>query len=148
MISSTHTVRTYCSSHLKLNKVPVLVSGWPHVTFTVPEGAPNGYLFYDALGLWRPLQKKSSQVFWSLDPLGREQLSWKEAREQGFPKLFIISNNVRTSQWDTSVYQEIHAMHIAKGFNPDSQDVARHLGYPLFELVSDIKARKRTGALR
>ncbi|KAJ7064472.1 hypothetical protein C8F01DRAFT_768737 [Mycena amicta] len=117
-----------------------LAWGWPNVVFTVPEGAPNGYLFY-----MPPLQKKPSQVFWSLDPLGREQLSWKEARERGFPKL-VASNSVRTyqRQWDACVYEEIRAMHIAKGFDPDSQDVARHLGHPLFELVSDIKARKRT----
>ncbi|KAJ7057444.1 hypothetical protein C8F01DRAFT_1372121 [Mycena amicta] len=118
-----------------------LAYGWPKVKFTVPEGAPNGYLFYSPIGLQLP--KKPSQIFWSFDPLGREQLSWKEARARGFPKL-ILSNFVEAFQWDASVYEEIRAMHIAKGFDPDTQDVARHLGYPLFELVSDIKARERT----
>ncbi|KAJ7064456.1 hypothetical protein C8F01DRAFT_1126932 [Mycena amicta] len=119
----------------------VLAYGWANVEFTVPEGAPNGYLF--CRKSWQPLRKKPSQVFWSLDPLGRERLSWKEARERGFPKL-IFSKYVRTWNWDAPVYEEIRAMHIAKGFDPDSQDIARHLGYPLFELVSDIKAHKRT----
>ncbi|KAJ7057433.1 hypothetical protein C8F01DRAFT_1086465 [Mycena amicta] len=38
-------------------------------------------------------------------------------------------------------------LHIAKGFDPDGQDIARHLEYPVFELVSDIEARKRTAGL-
>ncbi|KAJ7057449.1 hypothetical protein C8F01DRAFT_332622 [Mycena amicta] len=115
-----------------------LAYGPPQVEFTVPEGAPNGYLFYVP-----PLQKKPFQFFWSLDPLGREQLSWKEARTRGFPRLIFSKNGYR-QQWDTSMYEEVRAIHIAKGFDPDSQDIARHLGYPLFELVSDIKARNRT----
>ncbi|KAJ7064464.1 hypothetical protein C8F01DRAFT_944788, partial [Mycena amicta] len=72
--------------------------------------------------------------FWSLDPLGRERLSWKEARTRGFPRLIFLKDG-DSWRWDTSVYEEIRAMHIAKGFDPDSQDIARHLGYPLFELV-------------
>ncbi|KAJ7064468.1 hypothetical protein C8F01DRAFT_768704 [Mycena amicta] len=115
---------------------------WAEVQFTVPEGVPTGYLFCIP-----PLQKKPSHFFWSLDPLGHERLSWKEARTRGFPRL-IFSRKVRSWRWDASMYEEIRAQHIAKGFDPDSQDVARHLGYPLFELVSDIKARKRTGAPR
>ncbi|KAJ7057452.1 hypothetical protein C8F01DRAFT_332696 [Mycena amicta] len=117
-----------------------LAYGWTGVKFTVPEGAPNGYLFYRP-----PLHRKCSQVFWSLDPLGRERLSWKEARTRGFPKL-KFSEYANTWNWDASMHEEVRAMHIAKGFDPDSQDVARHLGYPLFELVSDIKARKRTAS--
>ncbi|KAJ7064450.1 hypothetical protein C8F01DRAFT_768315 [Mycena amicta] len=123
-----------------------LAHGWPEVEFTVPDNAPHGYLFFSPTGSRRLLPKKPFQNFWSLDPQGREQLSWKEARKRGFPKLMIF-NDFSTFQWDASVYEEIRAMHIAKGFNPDSQDVARHLGYPLFELVSDIKARERTGVL-
>ncbi|KAJ7064452.1 hypothetical protein C8F01DRAFT_1229068, partial [Mycena amicta] len=122
-----------------------LAYGRARLAFTVPDNVPHGYLFCRPTGPRRWLPKKPFQVFWSLDPQGREQLSWKEARKQGFPRL-IISNDFSTyqRQWDASVYEEIRAMHIAKGFNPDSQDLARHLGYLLFELVSDIKARNRT----
>ncbi|KAJ7064475.1 hypothetical protein C8F01DRAFT_768798, partial [Mycena amicta] len=113
---------------------------WAKVQFTVPEGVPTGYLFYVP-----PLQKKPFQFFWSLDPLGHDRLSLKEARAGGFPKL-IFSKYAHTWNWDATVYEEVRAMHIAKGFDPGSQDIARHLGYPLFELVSDIKARKRTAS--
>ncbi|KAJ7057454.1 hypothetical protein C8F01DRAFT_332751 [Mycena amicta] len=118
-----------------------LAYGPPDMMFTVPEGAPNGYLFCSKS--WQPLRKKPSQVFWSLDPLGRERLSWKEACTLGFPKLIFSMMGI-PRQWDASLYEEVRAMHIARGFDPDSQDIARHLGYPLFELVSNIKAHKRT----
>ncbi|KAF7353337.1 hypothetical protein MSAN_01521900 [Mycena sanguinolenta] len=42
--------------------------------------------------------------------------------------------------WDNSVYEGLRRFHQGKGFDPDSQDLARHLGYPLFELSSDKSA--------
>ncbi|KAJ7755486.1 hypothetical protein B0H16DRAFT_715739 [Mycena metata] len=36
--------------------------------------------------------------------------------------------------WDASVYAGLRKFHRAKGFDPDSQDVARHLGYPLYQV--------------
>jgi hypothetical protein len=39
--------------------------------------------------------------------------------------------------WDASVYTGLRQFHQAKGFDPDSQDVARHLGQPLYQLLSE-----------
>ncbi|KAJ7340668.1 hypothetical protein DFH08DRAFT_704431, partial [Mycena albidolilacea] len=41
---------------------------------------------------------------------------------------------IRGRSWDASVYTGLRQFHQAKSFDPDSQDVARHLGHPLLEL--------------
>ncbi|KAJ7446090.1 hypothetical protein FB451DRAFT_791228 [Mycena latifolia] len=42
--------------------------------------------------------------------------------------------------WDTRVYAGLRQFHKAKGFEPCSQDLARHLGHPLFQLSSGVEA--------
>ncbi|KAJ7057437.1 hypothetical protein C8F01DRAFT_332231 [Mycena amicta] len=112
----------------------------------VPENVPTGYLFLCPPHRALKIETATKHIaYWSLDPMGRTHLSTEEARAHGFPDL-LISRYTDEFRWDASVYEEFRALHIAKGFDPDSQDIARHLGYPLFELVSDIKARKHTAA--
>ncbi|KAJ7094186.1 hypothetical protein C8R44DRAFT_718600 [Mycena epipterygia] len=36
--------------------------------------------------------------------------------------------------WHQSVYEALSRFYAGKGFDPNSQDIARHLGYPLYEL--------------
>ncbi|KAJ7064446.1 hypothetical protein C8F01DRAFT_768235 [Mycena amicta] len=111
------------------------------VKFSVPQNVPAGYLFLCPPR--RALESKASEkdiAYWSLDPLGHSRLSREEAHIRGFPDP-VISRHGHKYRWDALVYEEIRAVHIAKGFDPDSQEVARHLGYPLFELVSDTQAR-------
>ncbi|KAJ6526102.1 hypothetical protein B0H19DRAFT_1275952 [Mycena capillaripes] len=43
-----------------------------------------------------------------------------------------------TKFWDSSVYAGLRQFHRGKGFEPDSQDVAQNLGYPLYELSDQI----------
>ncbi|KAJ7134154.1 hypothetical protein C8R46DRAFT_650706 [Mycena filopes] len=74
-------------------------------------------------------------AYWSLDPLGIVRLSTDEATHLGFPHIRRYTN-IMYQCWDTSVYAGLRQFHAAKGFDPDSQDVARHLGYPLYELCS------------
>ncbi|KAJ6566325.1 hypothetical protein B0H19DRAFT_939736, partial [Mycena capillaripes] len=69
--------------------------------------------------------------YWSLDPSGVERLSAEEATDFGFPSLELTTRIVGHS-WETSVYAGIREFQRAKGFDPESQDVARHLGYRLF----------------
>lgn len=38
--------------------------------------------------------------------------------------------------WNTSVYAGLRQFHQAKGFDPESQEVARHLGYSYYQLPS------------
>jgi hypothetical protein len=39
--------------------------------------------------------------------------------------------------WDGSLYAGLSQFHRPKGFDPDTPDIAWHLGYPLYELSSD-----------
>jgi hypothetical protein len=58
----------------------------------------------------------------------------EDATRLGFPSI-SLSMNVLGKSWDVSVYAGLRQFHQAKGFDPDSQDVARHLGKPLCQLA-------------
>ena len=66
-------------------------------------------------------------AYWSLDP--------EEAIELGFPSIELNTSLLEDS-WDADVYAALRQFHQAKGFDPDSQDVARQLGHPLYQLHS------------
>ncbi|KAJ7340577.1 hypothetical protein DFH08DRAFT_658284, partial [Mycena albidolilacea] len=72
-------------------------------------------------------------AYWSLDPFGTDPLSWEDAANLGFPSLQLFTR-IRGRSWDAGVYAGLRQFHQAKGFDPESQDVARHLGQPLLEL--------------
>ncbi|KAJ7034847.1 hypothetical protein C8F04DRAFT_1347072 [Mycena alexandri] len=98
------------------------------------ENPPPGYLFL--------CPKEDCQIgpnsftwpkipaYWSLGPEGDEVLSTEEAARIGFPS-FQLTTDVFGKFWDTSVYTGLHQFHRAKGFDPDSEEVALHPGYPL-----------------
>ncbi|KAF7374210.1 hypothetical protein MSAN_00303100 [Mycena sanguinolenta] len=70
---------------------------------------------------------------WSLDPSGAVRLTSEDAKILGFPSL-RLSTKVSGRSWDASVYAGLRQFHKAKGFNPDSQDIAQHLGHKLYQL--------------
>ncbi|KAJ7669921.1 hypothetical protein DFH06DRAFT_1372340, partial [Mycena polygramma] len=72
-------------------------------------------------------------AYWSLEPSGAHPLSREEAMELGFPTL-QLRTKVGGLSWDSSVYTGLAKFHLAKGFDPYSQDLARHLGMPLCRL--------------
>ncbi|KAF7353330.1 hypothetical protein MSAN_01521200 [Mycena sanguinolenta] len=74
-------------------------------------------------------------AYWSLDPSGVDRLSPAAAKTLGFPTIHI-QTVIYGRFWDVDVYEGLRRFHQGKGFDPDSQDLARHLGYPLFELSS------------
>ncbi|KAJ7795759.1 hypothetical protein B0H14DRAFT_2468018, partial [Mycena olivaceomarginata] len=74
-------------------------------------------------------------AYWSLHPSGVERLSWEDAASLGFPRIGILEYAVGLS-WDARVYEGLRQFHQAKGFDPDSQELALHLGEPLYELSS------------
>ncbi|KAJ7602277.1 hypothetical protein B0H17DRAFT_1122512, partial [Mycena rosella] len=45
--------------------------------------------------------------------------------------------DLRGWSWENSVYNGIRQFHQAKGFDPDSLDVARELGYPLMKILKE-----------
>ncbi|KAJ7710245.1 hypothetical protein B0H16DRAFT_644080 [Mycena metata] len=119
-----------------------------HINFTLTVGnargdPPTGYLFLCAKG---DLQTGPSSfswpnypAHWSLDPEGIEALSTEETARLGFPP-FQVGTEVVGKSWDASVYAGLHQFHQGKGFDPDSQDVARYLGHPLYELCGDVSS--------
>ncbi|KAF7371571.1 hypothetical protein MVEN_00012400 [Mycena venus] len=76
-------------------------------------------------------------AYWSLDPSGADRLSPDEAAALGFPA-FQLETEVSLRSWDSSVYAGLRQFHQAKGFDPDTQDLARHLGHPLYQLSSEM----------
>ncbi|KAJ7078360.1 hypothetical protein C8R44DRAFT_565748, partial [Mycena epipterygia] len=98
---------------------------------------PEGYLclcpledLQDCDGKW--LQNPEYPAYWSLDPYGSQRLGSEEASSLGFPSL-EFEMKVWMKYWPESVYTALSCFHAAKGFDPNSQDLARHLGHPLYE---------------
>ncbi|KAJ7111709.1 hypothetical protein C8R44DRAFT_558510, partial [Mycena epipterygia] len=71
-------------------------------------------------------------AYWSLDPSGRERLSHWKASMLGFPALGF-KMKLWGRSWNDSVYAGLRRFHLGKGFDPNSQDIARHMGVPLYE---------------
>ncbi|KAJ7134148.1 hypothetical protein C8R46DRAFT_1139701 [Mycena filopes] len=102
--------------------------------------APPGYLFLcpssDFQTGPRSFRCPDTPAYWSLDPLGFDRLSTDKATRMGFPQL-LLTTEIFGRSWDADVYAGVRQFHAAKGFDPDSQQVARHLGYPLYEMSSE-----------
>ncbi|KAJ7807331.1 hypothetical protein B0H13DRAFT_1929101 [Mycena leptocephala] len=91
--------------------------------FAAAGDVPKGYLF---LCPAKNLQVRPSSfvwpslpAYWSLDPLGAQFLSTRQAVELGFPDILIRAPGTFNQ---------------AKGFDPGSQEVAQHLGHPLYQV--------------
>ncbi|KAJ7670172.1 hypothetical protein DFH06DRAFT_952151, partial [Mycena polygramma] len=97
---------------------------------------PTGFLFVcppEALFAGRSsFYWPECPAYWSLDPSGVERLTTEKAIALKFPTL-QFSTEIEGRYWDDSVYAGLRKFHQAKGFDPYSQDVARHLGYKLFQ---------------
>ncbi|KAF7337011.1 hypothetical protein MVEN_02137700 [Mycena venus] len=76
-------------------------------------------------------------AYWALDPLGTERLSMEDATGLGFP-LILLSTRIEGSSWDAGVYAGLRQFHEANGFDPESLDVAMHLGHELYEFSGEI----------
>ncbi|KAJ7669878.1 hypothetical protein DFH06DRAFT_157576 [Mycena polygramma] len=101
-----------------------------------PKEIPTGFLFLCPTNDFRigssSVGWPDCPAYWSLEPSGAHPLSKEEATELGFPTLHFKAEASGYS-WDSSVYTGLAKFHQAKGFDPYSQDVARHLGDPLFQ---------------
>ncbi|KAJ7211858.1 hypothetical protein C8J57DRAFT_1483763, partial [Mycena rebaudengoi] len=107
--------------------------GYPNT----PEEVPEGFLF-----LCPPIDFQMGPssfrwpdcpAYWSLDPVGVKRLSMEDATHLGFPSI-DFSATAWGKYWDASAYTGLRQFYQAKGFDPDSQDIARHLGYPVYQL--------------
>ncbi|KAJ6518075.1 hypothetical protein C8R47DRAFT_5096 [Mycena vitilis] len=107
---------------------------------TGTKDLPIGYLFLCPTADFKigpsSFRWPECPAYWSLDPSGIERLSTEEATRLGFPSI-RLATELWVYSWDDSVYAGLRQFHQAKGFDPDSQDVARHLGCPLLELTKE-----------
>ncbi|KAK7022495.1 hypothetical protein R3P38DRAFT_3539530 [Favolaschia claudopus] len=74
--------------------------------------------------------------YWSLDPSGLDQLSSEQATELGFSAIYFSMTGYG-KVWSNAVYAGLRQFHQGKGFDPDSQELARYLGVPLYQLHFD-----------
>ncbi|KAJ6526059.1 hypothetical protein B0H19DRAFT_1385801 [Mycena capillaripes] len=104
---------------------------------------PSGFLFLCPPEDFRTGPSSFSwpdcSAYWSLDPIGTERLSMEDTMSLGLPSIRFLMG-IRGTSWDANVYAGLRHLHQAKGFDPDSQEVARHLGERLYRLPSELDA--------
>ncbi|KAK6983800.1 hypothetical protein R3P38DRAFT_3112382 [Favolaschia claudopus] len=71
------------------------------------------------------------EPYWSFDPSGKGHLSSNEAIALELPHCQLEISVYHTFV-DEALLKDLHTFHTSKGFNPDSQEVAKYLGLPLF----------------
>ncbi|KAJ7667219.1 hypothetical protein B0H17DRAFT_1089030 [Mycena rosella] len=91
------------------------------------ETLPEGYLFICPT---EDLQPESGLFWWPDCPA-----YWRATL--GFPTI-NLKTVVGGVSWDAGIYAGLRKFHEVKGFDPDSQDVAKHLGYSLYQLSSEV----------
>ncbi|KAJ7266593.1 hypothetical protein C8J57DRAFT_1510706 [Mycena rebaudengoi] len=118
------------------------------VRFKSAEVPSKGFLFL------APLQELQTQharfhnpeclAYWSLDSSGAQRLGKLEAERLGFPALQVLVEAGGWS-WDEGTYIGLRDFHSGKGFDPHSQDVARHLRFPFYNLYNSHLIFDHTG---
>ncbi|KAJ7104860.1 hypothetical protein C8R44DRAFT_564882, partial [Mycena epipterygia] len=102
------------------------------------ENVPEGYLFLCPLEDFQSndgtyLATPELPAYWSLNPTGGSRLRPEDASRLGFQS-FTLKLEAHGKSWPENVYAALGRFHAGKGFDPNSQDVAQHLGHPIFEL--------------
>ncbi|KAJ7369207.1 hypothetical protein DFH08DRAFT_984162 [Mycena albidolilacea] len=101
---------------------------------------PEGYLFVSPAEEFRlgpdSFQWPYRPAYWSLDPSGTFPLSTEDANMLGFP-IIHIETRIRGYSWNDRIYDSLRRFHQGKGLNPESQETAIDLGYPLYKLTDE-----------
>ncbi|KAK7006254.1 hypothetical protein R3P38DRAFT_3602152, partial [Favolaschia claudopus] len=104
----------------------------------------EGYLFLCPLADFQiypgVLKWPQCPAYWATDPDGAEQLSTELAAELGLPAI-EVSTELRARSWNDSAYAGLREFYQEKGFDPDSQDLARYLRQPLYQLSVNTQSR-------
>ncbi|KAJ7673901.1 hypothetical protein DFH06DRAFT_751243 [Mycena polygramma] len=104
---------------------------------------PDGYLFVCPTSDFNAgpcsFRWPDCPAYWSLDPTGAERLSTEDAKILGFPMLHR-ETFMEGTYWDDGVYAGLRRFQEAEGYNPETQDACQDLGYPLYELSSELDA--------
>ncbi|KAF7374291.1 hypothetical protein MSAN_00312300 [Mycena sanguinolenta] len=102
---------------------------WFHLNIGRPTpNPPDGYLFICSPKDFEtgPMsyQWPHRPAYWSLDSSGDNPLSHEDATSLGFPSIMLWTD-VHVLSWDETVYAGLRKFDEGKGFNPESQDVAK-----------------------
>ncbi|KAJ7369208.1 hypothetical protein DFH08DRAFT_984163 [Mycena albidolilacea] len=98
---------------------------------------PEGYLFVCPAEEFRrgpdSFQWPYWPAYWALNSSGTFPLSTEDANMLGFP-IIHIETHIHGYSWDDGVYDTLRRFQEGKGLNPESQETAINLGYPLYKL--------------
>ncbi|ESK84592.1 hypothetical protein Moror_13349 [Moniliophthora roreri MCA 2997] len=104
--------------------------------------ADKVYLFIRAIpspsacrSVWNAWLQKP-KYFWSFDRAGNEEIPEAVRCSLGLPS-FTTRFQIRYQMWPHIAYTAIRQLHILKGFDPLTRDLARSLDLPLLETVRD-----------
>ncbi|KAF8174607.1 hypothetical protein K438DRAFT_1848563 [Mycena galopus ATCC 62051] len=75
----------------------------------------------------------ATAYYWSFTPDGSEPLSGEILEDISAPQVLLQAGLVGRS-WTERDYQLVRELCLEKGFNPESPDLANHLGYPLAKM--------------
>jgi hypothetical protein len=86
----------------------------------------------------------TEKYYWAFDPDGLDRLTHDVAENFGLPAV-EFSTDLWGRKWNKHDYDMIHDFHVAKGFDPYTQDVAIAMGYPLIDVEEMKKLNPRVG---
>jgi hypothetical protein len=73
------------------------------------------------------------KYYWAFDPAGLNRLTHEMVEDIGLPTI-EFSIGLMGRRWEESDYDMIRDFHVAKRFDPDTQDAAIAMGYPLIDI--------------
>jgi hypothetical protein len=101
---------------------------------------PEGYLFVSPAEDFRlgpySFQWPYRPAYWSLNPSGTFPLSTEDANMLGFP-IIHTETHICGCSWNDRDYDALRRFQQAKGLNPESQEIAINLSYPLYRLADE-----------
>ncbi|KAK7001918.1 hypothetical protein R3P38DRAFT_3367891 [Favolaschia claudopus] len=129
----TSHLGTECSSY---SFIGTIYASYSFTSWQLPESLGEIFLFLPpSRGFFTPNLTRccftTEEHYWSFDPSGKDRLSPNEALNLGLPQasLEILVSQIYV---DEALFKDLHTFHTMKGFNADSQEIAKHLGLPLF----------------
>ncbi|KAK7022831.1 hypothetical protein VNI00_016912 [Paramarasmius palmivorus] len=77
---------------------------------------------------------EKEKCYWSFDPRGRDRIPEATQKSFGLPTFDakIFAGHLK---WSPGHYNHIRGLHLSKGFDPTSTELARSLEYPILEVV-------------
>ncbi|KAF7332775.1 hypothetical protein MKEN_00161200 [Mycena kentingensis (nom. inval.)] len=117
--------------------VEILVEPTPEMPTAFLFLAPPDTVFLPTTNIQR-------LAYWSLRADGEERLTARQAERLQLPPIQIEAS-IRGERYSEQNYEEVRAVHEARGFNPYTCEIANSLGYPLLDFLTPAKPRVNKG---